>query len=184
MDNQTIHTALFKFHTLIGTISKSSSNPFFKSKYASLPDILKAISQPLLECGLIIIHQLGENDTMQTSIVHCKTGASITSTFKLHIKGDDSQAWGSAITYAKRYAIGALLNLCIDKDDDGNASSSHRTNKRILQGTDLFAKAVAFLQDGGSMEAIQRKYIISNTTKNELIQAATDKSFKNTDEIR
>ena len=30
------------------------------------------------------------------------------------------QAWGSAITYAKRYAIGALLNLCIDEDDDGN----------------------------------------------------------------
>ena len=38
--------------------------------------------------------------------------------------------------------------------------------------------------DIAEAEAIQRKYIISNTTKNELIQAATDKSFKNTDKIR
>ena len=172
MQDQTIYTALFKFHTIIGTIDKASTNPFFRSIYGSLPDIQKAISEPLLECGLIIVHQLGEDDTMQTSIVHCKTGTSITSTFKLHIKGDDSQAWGAAITYAKRYAIGALLNLCIDVDDDGNASSK-RTQKRIYTGTELFDKAVAFLQDGGSIEAIQRKYRISDTTKNELMQAVT-----------
>lgn len=177
MPEQTIYTALLRFHSLVGTIDKTSTNPFFKSKYASLPDIQRAISNPLQQCGLVIVHQLGENDTMQTSVVHCDTGTSITSTFKLHIKGNDSQAWGSAITYAKRYAIGALLNLCIDEDDDGNASSQRNTpKKKIYPDSELFYKALEFLKEGGSMDAIERKYSISDITKNELLELKRQQS--------
>ena len=176
---ETIYTALFTFHGLIETISMTSTNPFFKSKYASLTDIQKAIAGPLRDSGLIIIHQLGEQDTMTTSLIHCATGSSISSTFSLHIKGDDSQAWGSAITYAKRYAIGALLNLCIDADDDGNASSGKtKTRTKSAPGketltidSDKFIKARAWLQAGqGSIKRLKEKYHLTKAVENALLE--------------
>lgn len=176
---QTIYTALFTFHGLIETISMTSTNPFFKSRYASLTDIQKAIAAPLRDSGLVIIHQLGIDDTMTTSLIHCATGESISSTFSLHIKGDDSQAWGSAITYAKRYAIGALLNLCIDADDDGNASSGRAKSKTKTKPTkplleidsEKFIKARAWLREGqGTIAQIKEKYRLTKAIENALLE--------------
>tara|TARA_R100001594_G_C3996734_1_gene253695 strand:- start:38 stop:571 length:534 start_codon:yes stop_codon:yes gene_type:complete len=172
-DNNTIYTALYMFHGLIETIEMTSSNPFFKSKYASLPDIQRAIAGPLRDAGLILVHQLGENDTMTTSVIHCSTGTSISSSFSLHIKGDDSQAWGSAITYAKRYAIGALLNLCIDKDDDGNASSGRAkkgTKPQLKMNSDAFLKARQWYKEGkGTLSQIKQKYALTSEVEKAIL---------------
>ena len=172
-NNNTIYTALFHFHGLVETIEMTSSNPFFKSKYASLPDIQRAIAGPLRDTGLILVHQLGEHDTMTTSIVHVSTGEKIESTFSLHIKGDDSQAWGSAITYAKRYAIGALLNLCIDKDDDGNASSGRvkkGSKPQLKMNSDAFLKARQWYKEGkGTLSQIKQKYALTSDVEKAII---------------
>jgi len=164
MTTETIYTALLQFHSNVRTINKGSINPFFGSKYAALADIQRAIAQPLQDCGLIIVHQLGENDTMNSSIIHCESGEQIKSTYRLHIKGSDSQAWGSAITYAKRYAIGALLNLCIDVDDDGNANKS----KPNLPN-DKIADIAKWLKDGkGTIQQIERKYNLTTNQRKQL----------------
>ena len=164
MTTETIYTALYKFHSSVRTIHKGSINPFFGSKYATLADIQKSIAQPLQDAGLIIVHQLGENDTMHSSVIHCESGQQIQSTYKLHIKGSDSQAWGSAITYAKRYAIGALLNLCIDEDDDGNANKSkpNLPNEKIPD----IAK---WIKDGkGTLQQIERKYNLTTSQRKQI----------------
>ena len=129
MSKDNIYTALLKFHSLVGTIVKGSENPFHKNKYADLSTIQKEIDPHLQSAGLVIIHLMGEGDTMSTVIVHSDSGTEVRSTYNLHSTGNKSQDWGSAITYAKRYALGCMLNLCIDEDDDGNKSSGHGKRK-------------------------------------------------------
>tara|TARA_R110000824_G_scaffold19663_2_gene75655 strand:- start:1086 stop:1658 length:573 start_codon:yes stop_codon:yes gene_type:complete len=172
-----VYKSIYKFHSLLGIISKEAENPFFRSKYASLPHILKAIQKPLQDSGLIIIHKLTD-DKMETNIIHAETGEMIVSSFVLAMKGTDSQAWGSAITYAKRYSIGAMLNLTIDEDDDGNGSSDPRKDKQssVSKGTprgndddkqwlsqegEQFDKALQFIREGGSVAEIRQKYKVS-----------------------
>ena len=110
--NNTDTTALFKaihkFHQSRTVVKMTAVNPRFKSKYASLSDIQKATRKPLSEAGLIVVHQLGENDMMTSSLIHVESGQSLSSTYALRCKSSDAQAWGSAITYAKRYALSAL----------------------------------------------------------------------------
>ena len=84
----------------------------------------------------------------------------------MHIKGSDSQAWGSAITYAKRYAIGALLNLCIDEDDDGNANKSKPT-----LSNDKIPDIAKWIKDGkGTIQQIERKYNLTSNQRKQLTQ--------------
>jgi hypothetical protein len=130
----TVYTAIQKFHRAMkarGPIpkNKQAGKGSFAYKYADLPSIHQVIKPLLLECELMIVHQLQTEERMQTSIVHVPTGESITSTYGLHVGGKkDSQAFGSAITYGKRYAIGCLLDLDVDGDDDGASSSASKTN--------------------------------------------------------
>ena len=118
--NNSIYQAILQFQKNSGAVIMSAVNPRFKSKYASLTDIQKAIRKPLADAGLVIVHQLGENNTMTSSLVHAETGQSISSTYNLIVQRNDMQALGSAITYAKRYAVAALLDIITDEDDDGN----------------------------------------------------------------
>ena len=118
-----ISAAMLNFQKAIGTIKKTSSNPFFKSKYAALPDILNAISKPLEDNGLLITQHPEGEDELCTMIIHPFSGEFMKSTAKMHPVKNDPQAIGSAITYQRRYALGAILNLDIDDDDDGNKAS-------------------------------------------------------------
>ena len=127
MNENTDTTALFKaihkFHQEETVVTMTAINPRFKSKYASLSDIQKAIRPVLNKVGLIVVHQLGNDDMMTSSLIHVESGQSISSTYVLRCKGNDAQAWGGAITYAKRYALSALLDIITDVDDDGNTAT-------------------------------------------------------------
>lgn len=109
----------------MGAVVKSSKNPFFKSTYADLNAHLDLI-EPLLEAnGLVLTQstlanpQLG--NVVKTDITDTDTGAQISSVLQLP-KLDDMQKLGSAITYARRYTLGALLAVQTE-DDDANAAS-------------------------------------------------------------
>lgn len=114
--------ALVKFHSLVGKIGKTSDNPFFKSKYADLAKILSEIDKPLHESGLAVI-QLPCGENQLTTILTHESGEYISETYTMKPVKNDPQGVGSCITYMRRYAIGAILSLNIDKDDDANASS-------------------------------------------------------------
>lgn len=115
--------ALMVFSVKIGKIKKENTNPFFHSLYADLPAIQDAIADPLQESGLVVT-QLPCGDGLITMLAHAESGEYIMANSTMKPVKNDPQSMGSAITYQRRYSLAALLNLNIDKDDDGNAASA------------------------------------------------------------
>lgn len=99
-------------------------NPHFKSKYASLASVQEVYRDALSDNGLCIIQNVifKDNSYYLQSILAHSSGQSIQNEFKLLVTGGNMQSLGSAITYAKRYSISALIGIVADEDDDGNAS--------------------------------------------------------------
>jgi hypothetical protein len=121
-DIKQISAALVGFHKAVGKIPKDSNNPFFKSKYASLSGILDTIATPLADNGLSIVQFPEGENGLTTRLVH-SSGEWMEATYSMRPAKDDPQGRGSAITYQRRYAVGAMLSLNIDEDDDANAAS-------------------------------------------------------------
>ena len=172
-----IATALIEFHKLVAPVNKGSENPFFKSKYASLPDILHAIDLPLIESGLVITQFPSGNHSLTTLLIHAVSGEYFQSTYEMKPTKDDPQGLGSCITYQRRYAIGAILNLNIDIDDDGNGASKKKDEAKatpkpepkvlaeLLPNTPEWAAAITYLSGEGTLPKVKAKYLI--TPKNE-----------------
>jgi hypothetical protein len=110
-------------------IKKDSTNPHFKSKYASLPTILDEI-QPILTKYELAYTQVPENGKITTLLMHTKSGQWIQSEYDLNSTQNTPQAIGSAITYARRYSLTSTLGLNIDDDDDGNAASAPKKQQQ------------------------------------------------------
>lgn len=129
--------ALLIFHQEIGKITKDETNPFFKSKYASLSNILEAIKDPLEKSKLVFMQiPTGENE-LRTVLVHTESGESVEGTAKMLLSKQDPQGQGSAITYMRRYALSAILGLNIE-DDDGNYASGNVKPKQAYQQKSAF----------------------------------------------
>jgi hypothetical protein len=184
-----ISAAMLNFTKAMGKIPKASNNPFFKSKYAALPDILDAINKPLEDNGLLITQHPEGDDELTTLVIHPFSGEFMRSTVKMHPVKNDPQSLGSAITYQRRYALGAILGLNIDEDDDGNAASGKTTINHtdikpdtnsitatkpekpwLNVGSEKFTEAQKFVANGGSLETIRTKYRVSKETETQLME--------------
>ena len=124
---QQIIPALIKAKKSFKKISKDAVNPYFKSKYATLDAVLEATESALAEQGLTIV-QVVEGYILQTFLYH-ESGEFIQSNYPLP-ETTDSQKLGAAITYARRYAICAMLSITADEDDDGNLVSGKPTSSK------------------------------------------------------
>jgi len=123
-------TALVAAQAEFGAVPKGSVNPFFKSKYAALPDVVSHATPILSKHGLAISQfidgEYTEGDALTTYLLH-SSGQFISHTMRLHLVKDDPQAQGSAVTYARRYAYMAALGLVADEDDDGNKATQAKS---------------------------------------------------------
>lgn len=128
----TIAGALSKFQSEIHPVIRDSFNPYFKSKYADLASIWQEIQVPLAKNGLSVfqgcIHTDG-NDFLKTILMH-SSGEYITSELKLYLSKQDAQGMGSAITYARRYALAAALGI-VQEDDDANRAVTQIDKKDV-----------------------------------------------------
>src|SRR5690606_33420941 len=125
--------ALSKAQAVLMNASKSSDNPFFKSKYADLAECWDTIRKPLTDNGLSITQTMDVTESgvtcLVTTLLH-SSGQWITGRLPLDAKKQgDPQATGSAITYARRYALAAVIGLA-QADDDGNSASGHAGTKQ------------------------------------------------------
>jgi hypothetical protein len=155
--------ALVKFQASVSKVAKEANNPFFKSKYASLANILDTIQKPLSECGLAI-SQFPDANALTTIILHAESGEWMESSYVMPVaKQNDPQAMGSAITYARRQSIGSILNLNIDDDDDGEKAMGRQIPKKdeLTPKHPSWTKAVEHLKTGGLMTDITSKFEVS-----------------------
>ena len=148
-----IATAMVGFQQEMETIFKKDTNPFFKSKYAALPEILKAIKDPLVKQGLSFMQFPKGDCELETIVMHI-SGEWIAETFYMRPAKQDPQGYGSVITYQRRYAIGAIFGLSIDEDDDGNKGSKPEitTDNRPWLSERQLASAKTRLTEDASIE--------------------------------
>jgi hypothetical protein len=103
---------------------KDSTNPHFKSRYADLASVWDACRDALTANGLSVVQLPGGNGAaveMTTMLLHA-SGQWISCTGTFTAVKSDPQAIGSAITYARRYQLAAVVGVA-PEDDDGNAAS-------------------------------------------------------------
>jgi len=169
-----IAIALCKFSGLTEKIKKTETNPFFKSKYADLSGILDVIKEPLIECGLSVVQFPKGKYGLETMIMHI-SGEWISGEYEMKPTKEDPQNAGSVITYQRRYALGAILGLNIDKDDDGNLASEPIKEQKPIKKQVLtpahenWSKVVTYLKGEGTMTEILKKYEISKEVEEKLI---------------
>ena len=109
------------------SIKKAATNPVFKSKYADLAHVVEGVVPALNEAGVGVLQFPsfdGELVGVTTTLLH-ESGASVTGTLHLRPSKSDPQGVGSAITYARRYALLAITGSA-PEDDDANAASGPR----------------------------------------------------------
>lgn len=116
--------ALAAFQGQAHGAAKNAANPHLKNKYADLSSIWEAIREPLSSNGLSVV-QLpapGENGTLKlvTRLLH-SSGEWIESEIAMPLGKQDPQGYGSALTYARRYGLSALLGIT-QEDDDGEGA--------------------------------------------------------------
>jgi hypothetical protein len=108
-------------------LPKDKTNPHFKSKYTGLDTIIEKIGPLLDRHGLVwtaLPSGTHEQPTLSYRLAHVETGEALEGTMPLLLDKPTAQALGSALTYARRYSLCAVLNLVTDEDDDGNSASS------------------------------------------------------------
>lgn len=109
----------------LAPLEKSAVNPFFKSKYAPLPEV-RAAMQPLLakhNFGLAVVPAIVEGrNGLRFMLIH-RSGQVIEGEWMLTPAKQDSQGEGGDVTYKRRFGEMALVGLVADEDDDGNFAS-------------------------------------------------------------
>lgn len=128
-----ISKALSEFQKEVQNPINSTTNTFFKNKYATLADILNTVRPVLGKYGLSVIQTPSSTDGINVQI----------STLLLHESGEwfepeplivkvekaTAQGVGSAVTYARRYSLSAILGVASEDDDDGNEASKVEDDK-------------------------------------------------------
>lgn len=141
---------------------KDSANPFFKSKYANLCSIVRSCQEPLSKNGIsytqVTLKQEGEW-VLQTKLMHT-SNQWIQSTTPIITLKPDIQSFGSAVTYARRYALAAIAGVTTDEDDDGEAATSPgRKQKENI------------VSSSPEMEAKQLEKFLSNVPEEDRLMA-------------
>ena len=120
--------ALCKVSDEIKNPNNTANNPFFKSKYAPLDDILN-LARPLLsKNGLSLIQSpITDSDKVGVSALLLHTSGEFIEFEPFYFTTKNTaQDAGSAITYARRYQVNAILGICGEDDDDGNHATGNK----------------------------------------------------------
>ena len=171
-----IYAKISEFQSKVEAIKKKMTNPHYKSKYASLDDVLDAIKEPLRESGLVFI-QIPYSDGLETSIVDIEDESQcIKSKIPYMLGKNDMQALGSAITYARRYALVSMLGLEQD-DDDGNKACTPPPPPQPTPPKPLAPLKQYLIDNGFSLNEIAAFYTKNNiTTMEAAAKAIEDKA--------
>lgn len=115
--------ALVQVQSVLHAAVKDSINPYFKSKYADLSSVWDAAREPLVQNGLCVIQSTDMVDGragVVTILAHI-SGQWVRGFYPLNPAKEDPQGYGAAVTYARRYALAAMVGV-VQADDDGEGA--------------------------------------------------------------
>lgn len=132
VSHKNLYEALSSFQGEVEDPKKDGENPHLKSKYATLTSVLKAVRPLLKKNGLAVVQIVGYLEDgkakLITRLAHT-SGEAIESELILP-PSTTMQSLGSAITYARRYTLTAILGISGDDDDDGAAASKRASARK------------------------------------------------------
>lgn len=123
-DRAPLAKALVEAQKATESIKKAATNPAFRSKYADLAHVVEGVVPALNAAGVAVLQSPASDGAMVsvTTVLLHESGASVEGTLSMRPTKNDPQGVGSAITYARRYALLAMTGAA-PEDDDGNAAS-------------------------------------------------------------
>ena len=143
-----LYAAIHKAQAQIETVRKNGENPHFQSKYATLDEIWETVRKAVNGAGLIVfctIETRGDKKELTTHVVEIKSGEDISCSFPIVAQATGPQAIGSAMTYARRYTLTALLEIVTGDgaDDDGEAAENNHNHTQTAKNPSASAAADA-----------------------------------------
>jgi hypothetical protein len=166
---QELVAALSKAQGVMKPAIFNKKNPHFKNKYADFTSVMDACRIPLSSNGLSIMQYcetVNDKTILVTMLAHT-SGQFIKSYFPLNPKSLDSQAVGSALTYAKRYCLAAMIGVVADDDDDDAELATEIEKQAPLPKKKITASQVMEikkLEDQLDKDSKDRFYSWLNTT--------------------
>ncbi len=165
--------ALHTFQSEVNKIKKDAKNPHFKSSYASLSNILDAVTPVLNSCGLIMTAH-PDDGFLVTTLYHAESGEFMQSEYPLISKDPNNpNITGSLISYARRYSTMSILNLNTNDDDGQSVVNAVAPvdvvriplNKKSKNWPEVEKWIITKLSEGMTTQAIadsiSKKYILS-----------------------
>ena len=132
----------------MGGAHKAANNPFFKSKYANLSEVIKAVKEPFTNNGLSYVQfpiEEGGRIGIETILMH-ESGEWLSNSFTVQLSKQDAQGAGSAITYCRRYGLQAVAGIPSEDDDGNSASKQAGPNKEDQSWVDAIKNGQATLE--------------------------------------
>ena len=140
-------TALSKAQASMGGAVKDAANPFFKSKYADLSAVVKAVKEAFAENGLSYVQfPCGEDNRIGvvTRLMHT-SGQWLEEPFTIPYSNIDPQKAGSVITYFRRYALASVAG--IPQVDDDAEAAMFQARKTIDDWKRELADSISAIQE-------------------------------------
>ena len=129
--------ALAKFQEEVKQPLKDKNNPFFKSKYVPLENVVEAITDVAPKNGLSFVQWAlnDENGRVGVATMLMHESGEFIEFDAVHMKADKetAQGAGALISYLKRYSLSAVFGITSDQDDDGNSASGNKVAKSATQ---------------------------------------------------
>lgn len=127
--------ALLNVQRTIQPVTKDAENLFTKSWYASLNSVMDACRDALIENGIWLCQypvpvEQPNSLGLVTKLTHAESGQWQSSLAVVPLQKADPQGMGSAITYARRYALTAMLGMVTEDDDDEGAKNGKKSSTR------------------------------------------------------
>lgn len=167
--------ALDRFHNKSVFVKATKENPFLKNKYVDFNTVVAETRQDVISSGLRVKQGIThfEGKTMiWTRLIHPSSSQFIETLSPVVHKAGDPQSQGSGITYMKRYAYIAILDILVDSDDDGNLARGLTQAAKENKKVDSIIKKMKYTKTTDELKNVFLKS--GNLTNDERVVTAKD----------
>jgi hypothetical protein len=144
---------------------KDSTNPHYKSRYADLATVLKTVRPVLARHGIALVQTTDILDGTLVLVTRLLwRDEEILGRYPVQPVKADPQGLGSAMTYARRYALQAIVGVAADDDDDGNAASAPKPSAPRIDETAALISRIAGCTDLDELRAMRSAVAAAGAT--------------------